>query len=50
MTTFLFLLTIIGTAWLLATLRDVLHDGYGHNPVPTDRYRDLFDPRNHHVA
>ncbi len=50
MTTFILFAIIIGTAWIVATLRDVLHDGYGHTPPPPDNYRDLFDPRNHRMA
>ncbi len=38
------LLLLLTVAAVLATLRAVLADGYGHRPPPTSHPRDLFDP------
>jgi hypothetical protein len=38
------LLLLLAVATVLATLREVHGDGYGHRPPPTSHPRDLFDP------
>lgn len=43
MTGFLFILVVIVLASLLAALRDVYDDGYGHRPPPSSHH-DPFDP------
>ena len=38
------LLLLLAVAAVLATLREVHGDGYGHRPPPASHPRDLFDP------
>lgn len=39
-----FWITVIVVAAVLAALRDIYDDGYGHRPLPPSHYPDPFDP------